>query len=85
MKGAEQSFFAAGVMAHQITSLKAGMGEVAAATARDFDFLQDLFASFEDDHLGLGQEFGAANGPKKASGTATDNDNSGLSLWAGHR
>jgi hypothetical protein len=50
------------------------VGDVAAASAGDFDFAEDLAGFFEDEDAGAGAGFGEGDGAEEAGGSAACDD-----------
>jgi hypothetical protein len=58
---------------HQFPWVEAGVGDVAPATARNLDFLEDFPAFFQNNYLRIGVALGGTNGCKETGSAATDN------------
>ncbi len=80
-EGASEGFAAAGVVLNQFAGVEAAVGDVAAATAGDADFGEDLLGGFEDGDAEVGVGFGDRDRAKEPGSTAANDDYVG---GAGH-
>ena len=58
----------------EVFGVETGMGEVAASSAGDADFVEGMAAGFEDGDVEVGVVAGGGDGPKKSGGPAADDD-----------
>jgi hypothetical protein len=76
LERAEQGAFAARIARGEFARLEAGVGDVAAATAGDADFVEAARGFFEDGHARTG--FGGGDGGKESGCAAADHDDNGV-------
>lgn len=75
-------------MLDELFGVETGVGDVAASTAGDADFVEGMAAGFEEGDVEVGVVLGGGDGSKEAGGpTADDNDVGhwvrGLAGWFG--
>jgi len=74
LKRRQQRLFPAGIPRGKVAWVEAGMGDIAAAAAGNADFGEELRATFEHRHLGVGRGLGAGDGGKKTRRAAADHN-----------
>ena len=76
-----QRFFTPWIVLYQLPVIETGMRNIAAAPARNTDFVQNGTVLFKNDNGSVGVCFRSRNGPEKTSGSATDNGNREEMTW----
>lgn len=76
-EGADEGATAAGVAGGEFAGVETGVSDIAATSAGETDFGEQVGTFFKEDDLGLGVGFRGGNGGEKPGGAAPGDEDSG--------